>query len=105
MRLGTRREKCIERWAITVLHAPTLISVRCPVTYTYTFDDIRHELLGTGFEVLSLEKAHIFCWDIDAYREHRYVKSAEWAEVSERDFAQLEKELGWHTLVRAVKTE
>lgn len=69
----------------------------CPVTYTYTADTVR-ELLA-GFAVRELRKAHIFTWDVNAYRRHEYRKAAEWQGVSDDELASLEKELGWHLLV------
>lgn len=69
----------------------------CPVTYTYTADTVR-ELLA-GFAVREVRKAHIFTWDVDAYRRHEYRKAAEWQGVSDDELASLEKELGWHLLV------
>jgi SAM-dependent methyltransferase len=71
----------------------------CPVTYTYTLDGVRDLL--TGFDVVDVSKAHIFTWDIDAYRRYDYKKDPAWAHVSDEELARLEKELGWHMLVRA----
>lgn len=71
----------------------------CPVTYTYTPDGVRRLL--DGFEVTSIEKAHIFTWDIDHYKKYEYVKDPAWAGVSESELAELGKELGWHTLAHA----
>jgi hypothetical protein len=72
----------------------------CPVTYTYTDGTVR-ELL-TGFNVLDVRKAHIFTWDVEPYRRFEYRKDPAWANVSDEELAGLEKELGWHLLVRAV---
>jgi hypothetical protein len=71
----------------------------CPVTYSYTERTVS-DLLA-GFRLLDLRKAHIFTWDVDAYRQYRYRKAPEWADVSELELAELVKELGWHLLVRA----
>jgi 2-polyprenyl-3-methyl-5-hydroxy-6-metoxy-1,4-benzoquinol methylase len=71
----------------------------CPVTYTYTDESVR-ELLA-GFRVLDVRKAHIFTWDIEAYKRYEYQKAPEWANVSDAELARLERELGWHLLVRA----
>jgi SAM-dependent methyltransferase len=71
----------------------------CPVTYTYT-EQTAGELLA-GFRVLDVRKAHIFTWDVDAYRQYEYRKAPEWANVSDVELAALEQELGWHLLVRA----
>lgn len=74
----------------------------CPVTYTYTCDDLR-AMLNPWFDVTSVEKSHIFRWKIDAYRNGNYVYEDFWQNVSEEEYAKMEKELGWHTLVKAVK--
>ena len=71
----------------------------CPVTYTYSEDTAR-ELLE-GLRVQDVRKAHIFTWDIDAYRRYEYRKAPEWTNVSEAELAALERELGWHLLIRA----
>lgn len=71
----------------------------CPVTYTYSFNDLR-SLLG-GFEILEMRKAHIFTWDVEAYKRYEYRKDPAWTDVTEQELAELESELGWHTLVRA----
>jgi len=71
-----------------------------PVTYTYTFETAR--ALLEGFRILDLRKAHIFTWDIDAYNRYEYQKAREWAHVSDSELARLERELGWHLLIRAV---
>ena len=71
----------------------------CPVTYTYTFNEVQSML--RGFEMLEIRKAHIFTWDLAAYKQYEYKKDPAWARVDARQMAELEKELGWHTLVRA----
>lgn len=71
----------------------------CPVTYTYTFNEVRDLL--KGFTILELRKAHIFTWDLEAYKRYEYKKDAAWAGVSDAQLAELEQELGWHTLIRA----
>jgi 2-polyprenyl-3-methyl-5-hydroxy-6-metoxy-1,4-benzoquinol methylase len=72
----------------------------CPVTYTYTDESVR--ALVEGFRVLDAHKAHIFTWDIEPYKRYEYQKASEWANVSDAELAALERELGWHLLVRAV---
>jgi SAM-dependent methyltransferase len=74
----------------------------CPVAYTYTFDEIR-ELLSPWYEVIDISKDHIFKWDVQKYIKHEYEVDQAWKDVAESDFRALEKELGWHTLVKAVK--
>jgi hypothetical protein len=74
----------------------------CPVTYTYSDETVR-ELL-TGFRVLDVHKAHIFTWEIDAYKRYEYQKAPEWANVNDDELARLERQLGWHLLVTAALT-
>jgi 2-polyprenyl-3-methyl-5-hydroxy-6-metoxy-1,4-benzoquinol methylase len=71
----------------------------CPVTYTYSEETVR-ELLD-GFDIAEMRKAHIFTWDIEAYKRYEYRKAAEWANVGDAELGRLERELGWHLLVRA----
>ncbi len=71
----------------------------CPVTHTYTEKSVC-ELLEE-YEVLDIRKTHIFTWDVEAYKQYEYVKHEAWANVSDEELAELEKELGWHLLVRA----
>jgi len=71
----------------------------CPVTYTYTQETVG--ALLEGFRILDVQKAHIFTWDVEAYKRYEYRKAAEWANVSDAELARLERELGWHLLVSA----
>jgi len=71
----------------------------CPVTYTY--DPERVMKLLEGYQVLDVSKRHIFTWDVEAYRRYEYKKDAAWAHVSDEALAELERELGWHLLIRA----
>jgi SAM-dependent methyltransferase len=74
----------------------------CPVAYTYTFDEVR-DLLSPLYEITDIRKDHIFKWDVKKYIEHNYEVDSAWKGLSDSDFRALEKELGWHTLVRAVR--
>lgn len=67
-----------------------------PVTYTYTFDELADLLQPLQIE--KIWKDHIFCWDIEPYKRHEYVKEKMWQGVSDEFFRAMEKELGWHTL-------
>jgi len=71
----------------------------CPVTYTYDIESA--QALLDGFQILEIRKAHIFTWDVGPYTRHEYVKAPEWANVSDEQLAALERELGWHLLIRA----
>ena len=72
----------------------------CPVAYTYTFDQLR-ELIAPWYEVTEISKDHIFKWNVEKYINHEYAVDDAWKDVSPENFRALEKELGWHTLVKA----
>ena len=71
----------------------------CPVAITYTFGEI--ESLLDGFEILEMRKDHIFPYKIPEYINKEYVVEDHFINMSREDFRQMEKEMGWHTLIRA----
>ena len=72
----------------------------CPVAYTYTEDEV-YELLGEYFDVLSIDRDHIFPYQIEPYKKGEYIKEP-WFETMPNDmFEVLEKKLGWHLLITA----
>lgn len=73
----------------------------CPVTYTFTFDEIREML--SGFRIEEIYKTHIFPFKIEPYKKHQYILEDSFKNMNKPDFAQMEKDLGWHTLIRAIK--
>ena len=76
----------------------------CPVTYFYSFGDIRRLL--AGFDVVEMRKDHIFPYVIEKYLtyEYQWVWYFRW--MPRALFRTLERQLGWHTLVVArVKPE
>lgn len=74
----------------------------CPVTHTYTKKTARELLESCGFEVESVEVAHIFPYKVKDYIEYRYVRAFPW---NIRWFHRwLERHLGWHLLVVARKS-
>jgi 2-polyprenyl-3-methyl-5-hydroxy-6-metoxy-1,4-benzoquinol methylase len=74
--------------------------VGCPITHTYTEKEIL-ELLGTGWTNISMTKTHIFPYKIDKYIRNEYEKEDAWKNVPQKEFEELEKELGWHYLIQA----
>lgn len=72
--------------------------IGCPVTHTYTFDEIR-ELVGSKFTVENIWKDHIFKWDIASYKQNIFTPDRAFKNVPDQYFKQMEKELGWHTMV------
>ena len=72
-----------------------------PVTYTYTFNEITAILEKFNLSVKKIWKDHIFCYDIDNYRNNNYIKDEYWKNVDDKLFKEFERELGWHTMIIA----
>jgi 2-polyprenyl-3-methyl-5-hydroxy-6-metoxy-1,4-benzoquinol methylase len=73
----------------------------CPYTYTYSFDEINKLLDVNNLKVNNIYKDHIFQYDIEPYKNNIYVKNSYWKNLSEENFREFEKELGWHTMIIA----
>ncbi|MDO8730629.1 MAG: class I SAM-dependent methyltransferase [Candidatus Omnitrophota bacterium] len=76
-----------------------------PVTYTYTPLEIGRLLKEHGFRVVETRVEHIFPYRIPDYTQHRYVKVWYFRWMPQRFFRYLEKRLGWHLCVTAVREE
>lgn len=72
----------------------------CPVTYTYTSEEIK-DLIGKNFEIEKIWKDHIFIWNVEEYRQKRYVVDKYWIQTPQSTIDEYAKELGWHLLVIA----
>mgnify|MGYP006277068421 CR=1 FL=1 len=72
----------------------------CPIAFTYTEDEIV-DLLGDGFEIVSMERDHIFPYQIEPYKQGKYIKQPWFECMPDEMFNILEKNLGWHILVTA----
>ena len=72
----------------------------CPVAYTYTEEEI-HELLDDHFDVVSIERDHIFPYQIEPYKKGEYVKQPWFEAMPQEMFDVLEKKIGWHLLITA----
>ncbi len=73
----------------------------CPVTYTYTRRSVRRLFAAAGLEVTGMRVAHIFPYQVDAYRQYRYVKRWWWRLTPAPVFRWLERRFGWHLLITA----
>jgi SAM-dependent methyltransferase len=71
----------------------------CPIATTYSANDVRKLL--TGFEVISIEKDHIFPYNVEEYKKYNYVKRFPWNILPAPVMRWVEKKLGWHMLIRA----
>ena len=69
----------------------------CPVAYTYTRKSIQKLL--QDYQILSIEKTHIFPYIIKDYIEYRYKKRWLFRVLPVRIFSWLESVLGWHYLI------
>jgi hypothetical protein len=69
----------------------------CPVTYTYTFDEIK-ELVSPFLSVKDIWKDHIFIWDIPSYKENKFIPDTPFKDLDPVYLKKMEKELGWHTM-------
>lgn len=71
----------------------------CPRAFTYTFEDIR--CLLDGFEILEIKKDHIFQYSIPDYIKKQYVVRDAFKNMSQADYEEMCREMGWHTLIKA----
>jgi SAM-dependent methyltransferase len=86
--------------------APELIATHseaqtgCPVTYTYSFNELRLGLLK-DFVVTSLEKDHVFPYVIEKYVKYEYERMWYFRWMPPGLFRWFEHRAGWHTLIKA----
>lgn len=71
----------------------------CPIAYTYSEREVRNLL--KGFDVLSIEKEHVFPYKIEPYKRYKYEKAFPWNILPHFAIRFLERRLGWHLLIRA----
>lgn len=74
-----------------------------PTTHCYSLNEARKLLEDAGFVHVSVQKTHIFRYDIEAYAEGRYKLQKCWESMAAEDVRDLEEELGWHTLIEGTK--
>lgn len=73
----------------------------CPIAFTYTKDEIKYDLLGKEFDIISIEQDHIFPYQIEPYKKGEYLKQPWFETMPNHMFKVLEQNLGWHMLVTA----
>jgi 2-polyprenyl-3-methyl-5-hydroxy-6-metoxy-1,4-benzoquinol methylase len=71
----------------------------CPIANTYDEHDVKRLL--KGFQITSITQDHIFPYQVEAYKQHQYVKEEWFQAMPEAMFRSLEKSLGWHLLIKA----
>ena len=73
--------------------------LNCPRALTYTFNEVRSLL--AGFDIQAIRKAHIFKYDVEDYIKGVLVVRPAFINMTADQYASMESELGWHTLVTA----
>jgi len=76
----------------------------CPVTYTYTRRTARTLVERGGFRVTDMWVDHIFPYRVSEYTHYRYIKALPFRWLPSPAIRQLEKRVGWHLCLTAVKT-
>lgn len=72
----------------------------CPIAFTYTDDEVR-ELLAGQFEVTDIQPEHIFPYVVEKYVKYEYEPQPWFKAMPEAMFRALEREFGWHLLIKA----
>jgi len=73
----------------------------CPIANTYGKDEIIEILKDKGFKVTSIYQAHIFPYQVEPYKNYKYLKQPWFETMPTEVFGVLEKNFGWHLLVDA----
>ena len=71
----------------------------CPQAVTYTKEEAR--LLLSRFGSVDIEQTHIFPWQVEKYVKYEYELQPWFAAMPAPMFAALQRELGWHLLIKA----
>jgi 2-polyprenyl-3-methyl-5-hydroxy-6-metoxy-1,4-benzoquinol methylase len=71
----------------------------CLIANTYSAQEVKDLL--KGYEITSIEKEHIFSYQIEAYKRYEYKKAFPWNVLPHFVFRWFEKKLGWHLLITA----
>ena len=72
----------------------------CPIAYTYTEDEI-YTLFEDYFDIINIDKDHIFPYQIEPYKKGEYIKQPWFETMSDSIFKNIKKKIGWHLLITA----
>lgn len=72
----------------------------CPIAYTYTERELV-DMIGPNFQIESVIQDHIFPYQIEPYKQGRYVRQPWFDAMPPEIFRVLEKRLGWHLMITA----
>jgi 2-polyprenyl-3-methyl-5-hydroxy-6-metoxy-1,4-benzoquinol methylase len=70
----------------------------CPIAFTYTPDELRNLL--KGFFVVDIHQDHVFPYVVEKYVRYEYELQPWFKAMPPEMFRALERNLGWHALVR-----
>jgi len=70
----------------------------CPIADMYTKEQI--DVLLADFNIISINQDHIFPYVVEKYKNYEYEIQPWFKMMPEKMFKALEKNLGWHTLIR-----
>lgn len=73
----------------------------CPIAFTYDRAEIPQ--LVEGFRIVDIRQEHIFPYVVEKYVQHQYEVQPWFKAMPETMFKALERQLGWHMLIRAVR--
>ena len=73
----------------------------CPIANAYTSDEALSLLETTGWNPVEISRTHIFPYKVESYLSYEYQKEAWFEAMPPEVFSALERELGWHWLIRA----
>jgi len=97
---GELRIMLYAKWSLkNILGDQPEAQAGCPIAKVYSVKEAAHLLEKSGFKVESIEKTHIFPWNVRSYVNHKYEKEWYWKLVPARVFKWLEGKLGWHLLI------
>jgi len=82
-----------------ILKKESEAQTNCPITYLYSFDDIRNNLLTDKFEIINIWKDFIFTFDINEYYNNNYIKDQYWKDIDDEKIKEMANDLGWNTMV------
>ena len=72
-----------------------------PIANVYTNEEI--QTLLHEFEDIHICQTHIFPWQIDEYKKYQYVKTPFFQNMTDDEFAMMERILGWHLCITCKK--
>jgi len=73
----------------------------CPIANTYEKQEIVEILANNGFKTTDIYQSHIFPYQVEPYKNYKYVKQPWFEVMPQREFDVLQRNFGWHLLIDA----